>query len=148
MEQMTTEILRAETAEQIGACHAVMQQLRPHLASEAAFVEQVQRQRANGYHLAYVHEDGKVLAAAGFRILEFLAWGKVLYIDDLITDAEGRRNGHGGKLLDWVIEEGKKAGCDQIHLDSGPQRHDAHRLYMNHGFTIIGYHFALLIGNR
>jgi GNAT superfamily N-acetyltransferase len=59
-----------------------------------------------------------------------LAWGKVLYIDDLITDSETRRSGHGGKLLKWVIEQGKKANCDQVHLDSGPQRHDAHRLYL------------------
>lgn len=59
---------------------------------------------------------GDVRALAGFRFLEFLAWGKVLYIDDLITDFETRRNGHGGKLLKWVIEQGKKAGCDQVHF--------------------------------
>ena len=51
--------------------------------------------------------------------------------------------GSGRKLLKWIIEEGKKAKCDQVHLDSGPQRHDAHRLYLNQGFKIIGYHFAL-----
>lgn len=131
------------TEEQIRACHKVMQQLRPHLTEEQAFVEQVQRQLAEGYHLAYYQDADQVKALAGFRFLEFLAWGKVLYIDDLITDSEERRSGHGGKLLKWVIEEGKKAKCDQIHLDSGPQRHDAHRLYLNHGFKIIGHHFAL-----
>ena len=80
---------------------------------------------------------------AGFRFLEFLAWGKVLYIDDLITNSEVRKNGHGGKLLKWIIEQAKQMNCDQVHLDSGPQRHDAHRLYLNHGFKIIGHHFAL-----
>jgi hypothetical protein len=47
------------------------------------------------------------------------------------------------ELPKWVIEQGKLGGCDQVHLDSGPQRHDAHRLYLNHGMKIIGYHFAL-----
>jgi GNAT superfamily N-acetyltransferase len=120
-----------------------MRQLRPHLTEEDAFVEQVQRQLAEGYHLAYSQDSEEVKALAGFRFLEFLAWGKVLYIDDLITDTSMRRSGHGGMLLKWVIDQAKKAGCDQVHLDSGPQRHDAHRLYLNHGFKIIGHHFAL-----
>lgn len=137
------EIQRALTTEQIRSCHRVMQQLRPHLTDEQAFVKQVQRQLAEGYHLACYQDRGVVRALAGYRFLEFLAWGKVLYIDDLITDSETRKSGHGGKLLKWVIDQGKKAQCDQIHLDSGPQRHDAHRLYLNHGFKIIGHHFAL-----
>jgi GNAT superfamily N-acetyltransferase len=136
-------IQRVLTEEQIRACHRVMQQLRPHLTDEQAFVEQVQRQLSEGYQLVYCQDKGEVRSLAGFRFLEFLAWGKVLYIDDLITDSETRRSGHGGQLLKWVIKQGKKVKCDQIHLDSGPQRHDAHRLYLNHGFKIIGHHFAL-----
>lgn len=139
----TAEIQKASTEEQIRSCYKVMRQLRPHLTEEKAFIEQVQRQLAEGYHLAYCQDRGEVRALAGFRFLEFLAWGKVLYIDDLVTDSETRRSGHGGKLLKWVIEQGEKAKCDQVHLDSGPQRHDAHRLYLNHGFKIIGHHFAL-----
>lgn len=138
-----TEIHTANTAEQIRACYRVMRQLRPHLTEEPAFVEQVQRQLAQGYQLVYLRDGEEVKAVAGFRFLEFLAWGKVLYIDDLITDAKTRKNEFGGKLLRWVIEQAKKAKCDQVHLDSGPQRHDAHRLYLNHGFKIACHHFAL-----
>ena len=138
-----TGIQRASTDEQIRSCHRVMRQLRPHLTDEQAFVEQVQRQLAEGYHLAYFQDRGEPRTLAGFRFLEFLAWGKVLYIDDLITDSETRRSGHGGKLLKWVIQQARESKCDQVHLDSGPQRHDAHRLYLNHGFKIIGHHFAL-----
>ena len=70
--------------------------MRPHLTEEKAFVEQVQRQLEDGYHLAYLQKGGEIKALAGFRFLEFLAWGKVLYIDDLITDSKTRKNGHGG----------------------------------------------------
>jgi len=138
----TTTIQLAITDEQIRSCFLVMQQLRPHIVEEAAFVDQIQRQFKEGYHLAYLEEKSKVRAVTGFRILEFLAWGKVLYIDDLVSDAATRKNGHGTKLLKWVLGRAKEAKCDQVHLDSGPQRHDAHRLYLNHGFKIIGYHFA------
>lgn len=137
MSLITTEeagIQIASNEAQIRSCYRIMRQLRPHLTEEQAFIEQVQRQLAAGYHLAYLQDKADVKALSGFRFLEFLAWGKVLYIDDLITDSEMRRSGHGGKLLTWVIEQGKKAKCDQVHLDSGPQRHDANRLYLNHGF--------------
>ena len=138
------EILFAESEEQIRSCYSVMHQLRPHLEDEQKFVAQVKRQIEEGYHLAYLQESGKARALAGFRFLEFLAWGRVLYIDDLVSDAATRKNGHGGKLLQWVIQQAQDASCDQVHLDSGPQRHDAHRLYLNHGFKIIGHHFALV----
>ena len=137
------DIQQISTIEQIQSCYKVMLQLRPHLTEERTFIEQVQRQIADGYQLACCQEGGKVIAVAGFRFLEFLAWGKVLYIDDLITDSETRKNGHGGKLLKWIIALAKNENCDQVHLDSGPQRYDAHRLYLNHGFKIIGHHLAL-----
>lgn len=138
-------IKRAQAAEEILACYPVMHQLRPHLTDQKAFVQQVRRQLQEGYHLVYCEEAATVRAVSGFRFLEFLAWGKVLYIDDLVTDSGARRNGYGGELLKWIIEQAKAAECDQVHLDSGPQRHDAHRLYLNHGFKIIGYHFALTL---
>jgi GNAT superfamily N-acetyltransferase len=140
---LTPEIQTATDDEQIRSCFKIMLQLRPHLTSEQAFVSQVQRQIQEGYHLAYIQDDGQVKALAGYRFLEFMAWGKVVYIDDLVSDAATRKKGYGSKILKWVINEAKKAKYDQVHLDSGPQRHDAHRLYLNHSFKIIGHHFAL-----
>lgn len=137
------EIRSAIDCESIRACYKIMHQLRPHLASEETFAEQVLRQINEGYRLVYIQDNEQVKAVIGFRYLEFLAWGRVLYIDDLISDTANRRSGYGSTLLKWVIDEAKKSSCDQVHLDSGPQRHDAHRLYLNHGFKIIGHHFAL-----
>jgi GNAT superfamily N-acetyltransferase len=139
----TAGIQLATNREQICSCYKIMHQLRPHITTEQSFVEQVQRQIKSGYHLAYIQEDGLVKAVTGFRFLEFLAWGKVIYIDDLVSDITSRRNGYGAKILKWIINQAKEAECDQVHLDSGPQRHDAHRLYLNHGFKIIGHHFSL-----
>lgn len=139
----TGDIRLAKDLEHIRDCYKIMYQLRPHLSSEQAFVDQVQRQIQEGYHLAYLYDAKQVKAIAGFRFLEFLAWGKVLYIDDLVSDIATRKKGYGGKILKWVINEAKKAQCDQIHLDSGPHRYDAHRLYLNYGFKIIGHHLAL-----
>ena len=78
-----------------------------------------------------------------FRFLECLAWEKVLYINDLITNSKVKKNGYGENLLKWIIKREKQINYDPVHLDSGLQRHDAHRIYLNHGFKIIRHHFAI-----
>jgi GNAT superfamily N-acetyltransferase len=135
------ELAAGETALAFEAMHA----LRPHLADEAEFVRRVdERQRPQGYRLvAAVEDDGTVSAVAGFRVLEMLADGRVLYVDDLSTLPAARRRGHARALLDWCADEASRAGCDALHLDSGvgADRQDAHRLYFNNGMRIASYHF-------
>jgi GNAT superfamily N-acetyltransferase len=143
-DEIIRELQQESPREEIQRCFPMMRELRPHL-EEHIFAEQVIEQMGEGYRLVCLEEGKDLKAIAGFRILTFLAWGKVLYIDDLITGSQARKKGYGGKLLKWVMSQAKLVNCDQVHLDSGPQRHDAHRLYMNHGMKIIGYHFAVEI---
>jgi len=137
------EINLAESDEAVRRCYPVMVQLRPHL-SEPAFVEQVRRQQKRfDYCLAYAAERGKVTAVAGFRISECLAWGKFLYVDDLVTDSTHRSHGLGKRLFDWLVKRASEEGCDQLHLDSGVQRFEAHRFYLREQMHITSHHFAI-----
>lgn len=138
-------VLHANTDAEISACFPVMKVLRPHL-EETQFLATVRRQQAQGYHLVFIRETDAVVSAAGFRILEFLAWGKVLYVDDLITDPAQRGRGFGGRLLDWLIAHARAERCAELHLDSGYQRNAAHRLYLNKGLELNSHHFALKLG--
>jgi GNAT superfamily N-acetyltransferase len=122
-----------------------MRALRTHLEDREAFARRVDEvQRPEGYRLIAVLEDGDVVAVAGFRVVNLLAWGRTLYVDDLSTLPEARGRGHGARLLEWCEEEGRRLGCDELHLDSGvgPERLDAHRLYMNRRLRITAFHFA------
>ncbi len=126
---------------------AAMKALRADLADEASFVRRVdETQRGEGYRLLGVFEDGEAgaVAVAGFRIVHSLAWGRYLYVDDLSTLPDARRRGYARALLAWLLEEARREGCDQIHLDSGVEldRADAHRLYLNAGMVISAHHFA------
>jgi GNAT superfamily N-acetyltransferase len=56
-----------------------------------------------------------------------------------------RRHGFGGRLLDWLIAEARASGCGQFHLDSGVQRHDAHRLYLGRKLVISSHHFSMVL---
>jgi len=140
---MTIEELHAgETGRAFAAMHA----LRPQLAGEDEFVRRVDdHQRSEGYRLvAAVDGDGSVAAVAGFRVLSMLAFGRVLYLDDLSTLPAARRRGHARALLDWCIAEATRLDCDALHLDSGvgADRQDAHRLYFNGGMRIASFHFV------
>jgi len=140
-----TDIRELAAGETVRAFEA-MQALRTHLTGEQEFADRVDElQRPQGYRLvAAIEDDGGASAVAGFRVLDTLAYGRVLYIDDLSTLPSARRRGHGRALVQWCAEEGTRAGCQQLHLDSraAPERQDAHRLYFNCGMRISSHHFV------
>jgi GNAT superfamily N-acetyltransferase len=136
-------ITQPETDADIRATYAVMRQLRPHVA-EADYGPTVRRMMdAEGYRLAASHDAaGTVRAVAGYRFMELLYCGRILYVDDLVTDEAARSGGHGRALLDWLKAEARARGCAELHLDSGAHRHRAHRFYFREGMHILGYHFT------
>jgi len=133
----------ADSDRDLARCGPVMQQLRPHLDA-ARFVARVRRMQAEGYILAMLEDEaGTVRAVAGFRIRDMLVHGRTLYVDDLVTDAGSRSRGHGRQLLDWLIARARAEGCQEFSLDSGTQRHDAHRFYLRQRLRISSFHFSL-----
>jgi GNAT superfamily N-acetyltransferase len=145
---MIRELLPPDTRHGFSAMRA----LRTALVDEGSFVRQVDEvQRPKGYRLvgSFEGDDGEAAAVAGFRVLDSLAWGHCLYVDDLSTLPGARRRGHGRALLEWLHEEAQRLGCDQLHLDSGVgiDRADAHRLYLNSGLVIAAHHFARRVGD-
>ena len=131
----------------IERCFPVMVQLRPHLTADD-FMVRVKRQfQLHGYRLAYVEENGKIKAVAGFRITEMLFRGRFMYVDDLVTDSAERSRGYGAALFDWLLEHAKSQNCEQVALDSGVQRSGAHRFYFTKRMEIVGYHFSLKLNN-
>ncbi|MDS4031538.1 MAG: GNAT family N-acetyltransferase [Candidatus Contendobacter sp.] len=140
------DIRVASTEAEIRACFPTLHELRSHL-SEHEFVARVQRQMKNhGYVLVYIISNNQIVAAAGYRIAEFLAWGRIFYVDDLISRSVFRKRGYGGMLLDWLLDKAMELSCDQFHLDSGVTRHDAHRLYLSRKLQISSHHFSKELG--
>jgi GNAT superfamily N-acetyltransferase len=117
-------------------------QLRPHL-QQKNFLEQVERQKQSGYQLAYLEQNDRVVAVAGFCISECLSFGQFLYVYDLVVDKALRSKGHGQNLFKWLTEFAKHHDCQQLHLDSGVQRFDAHRFYLQQRMKISSHHFCL-----
>jgi len=133
----------AESDEEIRQCFSAMNELRPHLSPDGFFEQTKRMHRDLGYKLVYLEEDGALKSVAGFRIAESLAWGRHMYVDDLVSISSERGKGFGEKLFDWLLEHAKAQQCGQLHLDSGVQRFDTHRFYINKGMAIMSHHFSL-----
>lgn len=132
------------TADELRVAWPVVRQLRPHL-DEDAFVAQALRQIDTGYRATVLHDDGVPRAYAGWRVQEFLVYGRFLYVDDLVTDDTTRSRGHGKALLDWLKAEARRLGCARLQLDSGTQRKDAHAFYLREGLRIEAFHFGIAL---
>jgi len=137
-------ILRhAKSEADIRACFHVMRQLRPNLATPEDFLARVALQSGQGYRLLAVWDDGKPLALAGYRRLDNMIHGRFIYVDDLITDADGRGQGLGERLLEALRELGRAENCQQLVLDTALSNSLAQRFYFRSGLLSRGLHFSM-----
>ena len=118
---------------------AVHRQLRPHLPSDYAGKMAVVF--ANGGRMAIVVENDTAVSVAVWRLIENTADGRRVYVDDLVSDEQRRSQGSGKLLLDWLESQAVALGCDALTLDSGVQRHRAHRFYFREGMHVSSYCF-------
>jgi GNAT superfamily N-acetyltransferase len=142
---MSENIFLATTDGEIRDCYPVMAELRPHVPADEFLARVKRQQQVAAYELAYLRDrsDGVVKSVAGFRISESLAWGRFLYVDDLVSSSDERSKGYGSVLFDWLVDYARKNNCDQFHLDSSVQRFAAHRFYLLKRMTIECHHFGL-----
>lgn len=138
-------IILVDQEEDLLRCFPLIQELRPHLNDPEAFVEQIKRQMAEGYLLFALEYEDQIVSCIGFRFFETLAWGKLMYIDDLATLKAHQGKGFASMLLSIAIEIAKEEGCQQVHLDTGYQRHQAHRVYLENNFQFHCHHMSLVL---
>ena len=131
----------AESDQEIMSCFDVMSELRPHL-QRAEFVPLVRHMQSEGYRLAYIEDDARVVAVAGYRISTNFHLGRHLWLDDLVTAGDVRSRGYGDQFIVWLRELARSQGCDYLDLVSGTQRAAAHKFYFTRGFNIASYHFT------
>jgi GNAT superfamily N-acetyltransferase len=131
----------AQNDNEITDCFQVMKQLRTELV-EASFVPLVRELMTDGYRLAYLRDEIQVVCVAGFKISKNLFFGKHLYAEDLSTLESERSKDYGKQMMAWLRNLAAAEGCNAIHLDSGVQRHRAHKFYLNRNMNIASYHFV------
>lgn len=119
----------------------VLQELRPHISREVLgqILSEGQRQ---GLRFTALFQGDICVAVAGWRVLATTSVIRKLYVDDLSTAAEARSSGYGAQLLSELTRRAREFECATIELDSGVQRHDAHRFYLRERMDINSFHFG------
>lgn len=136
------QVQLADSSTNLVALAEVLNQLRPQFT--VPYIRaQIEKQMQDDYQLAFIEENGEILGVAGFRLGEKLAWGKHIYVDDLVTNEHHRSEGAGKLLVKWLRGYALEHDCQQIHLDSGVQRYMAHKFYLREGFIIASHHFSI-----
>jgi GNAT superfamily N-acetyltransferase len=131
----------AQNENDILKCQKVILELRPHIVADG-YLDKMKLVLNEGAKLVFIEENGEAVAAGVFRMNHYLARGKNIYVDDLVTSHDHRSKGYGKKILDWIKDYAIDQNCDNIHLDSGTFRHRAHKFYLNYGFDITSFHFV------
>ena len=119
----------------------VLQQLRTRLGRDdlAAVLGALEGERP---HFFGAFEGQSCVGVCGWRLITNTSAGRKLYVDDLVTDDSARSRGIGSALLAHAEEIAVRHGCVLIDLDSGVQRHAAHRFYLRERMDIVAFHFA------
>ena len=137
------KVIIAKTNSDLLKVSNILLEFRPGFNQEN-LIAQIKEQQKNGYQLAYIESENKVLCICGFVVGLKLAWGKHIYVDDLVTDERYRSTGAGKFMIGWLKSYAKETGCGQIHLDTRVQRFPAHRFYLREGFNIASHHFSII----
>ncbi|MET8327413.1 GNAT family N-acetyltransferase [Streptomyces sp. NPDC005181] len=120
----------------------VLRELRPHL-TEDLFREVYEKGYVQGLRFTAVYDDGGAcVGAAGWRIVDNTSQIRKLYVDDLVTAGHARSTGVGRRLLGYLEQRAREAGCLDLSLDSGTHRTDAHRFYLRERLAIVAFSFT------
>ncbi|MBZ9810975.1 MULTISPECIES: GNAT family N-acetyltransferase [unclassified Mesorhizobium] len=142
------EIEDVEGFADIAASYATMLELRPNLGNVESFVQQVIRQKAQGYRLTAAWSDGEIVGLVGYRSQESLFYGRYVFVDDLVVNASFRKSGIGALLLDAARKYARELGCKQLVLETGLQKVLAQRFYFREGLLPHALGFIESLGDR
>lgn len=119
----------------------VLRELRPDL-DEDSFAAVYAEGHPQGLRFTAAYEGDRCVGVAGWRVIATTHTIRKLHVDDLVTTSGARSGGVGHALLAELERRAGAAGCSMLDLDSGVQRHDAHRFYLRERMAITSHHFA------
>jgi GNAT superfamily N-acetyltransferase len=119
----------------------VLAELRPQLDADGLAAVYAEG-HPQGLRFLAAYDGDRCVGVAGWRLVALTFGRRKLYVDDLVTTADGRSKGVGHALLAELEDRARAAGCGVLDLDSGTHRHDAHRFYFREGLHVASFHFS------
>jgi ribosomal protein S18 acetylase RimI-like enzyme len=136
----------ADSPEELTACFPVISQLRPRLKGVEEWVERASEMATDGYRVLAAWDGERVVAVAGYRMMENLIHDHFLYVDDLVTAKGERGKGLGAALLKELSAIGVDEYCGRLVLDTATTNTNARRFYGREGLIDIAIGFVKPLG--
>ncbi|MGW4272245.1 N-acetyltransferase family protein [Streptomyces seoulensis] len=125
----------------LGARRESPDDLTPYLSA-------LDRLRADpNQRLVVAVREGRVIGTLQLSIIPGLSRRGAIrsIIEAVRIHADERGSGLGTRLIEWAIEESRRAGCQLVQLTSDKSRTDAHRFYERLGFEASHVGFKLTL---
>jgi GNAT superfamily N-acetyltransferase len=84
------------------------------------FERRLWRLRAHRYELFGAFADGDLVGVLGVRVVETLARGDHLHVDEIVVDESARGAGVGAALLEFAEYDARARGLNAVFLDGRP----------------------------
>lgn len=136
------QIKEIKTELEIQKCWEVISLLRPNLDKNNWLEIILEMMKNEKYSIAAIEGNDKFVAFAGYRIMNSLHSGHIIYIDDLCTLESHRGKGLATQLLDHVEDISRKMNLDAVVLDTDFHNNTAQKVYFKSGFKLVAVHLA------
>ena len=138
---MQITIKEFKTKAEIMLGYPIIHQLYDKMSEEtyANYIDEMTK--GDNYHMIAAYHDKNLVAVAGYWILTRFFCDRYIQIGNMVVDKEHRSKKIGAKLLKYVENKGKEAGCKKYILDSYTENKKSHKLYFKEGFFVEGLHF-------
>ena len=133
--------IKSATSEDTDKLLPALLELRPH-RSGSEIRSMLLTLFKEDYQIIYIGDDNLAWSVLGFRIFNCLWSGKTLFIDDLVTLSTHTKKGYAGLLFDWIKVFAKENHCEHLALNSGFNRREAYKFYLNKGLFVESLHFG------
>ena len=103
-----------------------------------SYTEAFRRMQADQeQRLLVLEADGRIVGTLVLLIIPNLTHQGRPYatVENVVVDESERGGGRGRQLMEYAIDEAKRAGCYKLALTSHKSRSDAHRFYEDLGFV-------------
>ncbi|OGF25348.1 hypothetical protein A2331_03990 [Candidatus Falkowbacteria bacterium RIFOXYB2_FULL_34_18] len=111
-------------------------QLLPQLTNRQIILNAKELIRNKNCHSIVIEHEKKVIGFGQIYVCPTPVEGYFGIIENIIVDKSFRKMGLGKKIMEKLIEIGKKNGAKKIDLTSNPSRIEARNLYESLGFQL------------
>ena len=121
-----------------------LQRLDPRLASDLLAGRLAEMQQ-RGYLCVGIYDGDQLIGISGLWLLTKYYVGRHLEMDNVVIDEAYRSGGIGERLIAWVEDYARAAGCRAIELNVYVANQRGNRFWQRNGFVILGHHYQKIL---